>query len=258
MVLYSNENSEKIGEAMELAIHGKQMDVGAALRAHVQEKIEDISSKYFNHTTYASVTFSRDGHGHQDTRAHITIQLGKNIHVTADGVEKDPYVAFDAAATKAGKQLRRYKRRLRDHHGRLERAPESDFTKAQYNIIAPEKEETEEATKGQAPVIVAEMATNIQTMSVSEAVMRLDLSGNPALLFRNGSHGGLNMVYRRQDGNIGWVDPESRNALKVGGKKSAAKKPSNVTKLKPKNKAKPKAKPKTAAKSKAKPKKKAR
>ena len=86
---------------MEVAVHGKQMDVGEALRTHVQDKIEDLNSKYFNHGAYASVTFSQDGHGKKDTKAHITIQLGKNSMVTADGIEKDAYVAFDAAAAKA-------------------------------------------------------------------------------------------------------------------------------------------------------------
>lgn len=206
---------------MELAVHGKQMDVGDALRVHVQDKLEDLSSKYFNHTTFANVTFSRDGHGHKQTRAHITIQLGRNIMVTADALERDPYVAFDAAATKAGKQLRRYKRRLRDHHDRIERTPESEFTKARDYILANESEESEETetTDGKGPAVIAEMTTNIQSMSVSEAVMRLDLSGQPALMFCNASHGGLNMVYRRSDGNIGWVDPENQNCKTVAGKK---------------------------------------
>lgn len=195
---------------MELAVHGKQMDVGEALRDHVRGKMEDLSGKYFNHTTYASVTFSRDGHGHKNTKAHITIQLGKNIMIMADGVEKDPYIAFDAAAEKAGKQLRRYKRRLRDHHARTERMPESEFLKARDYVLAAEQEEGDGLPEGGEPAVIAEMATSIQTMSVSEAVMRLDLSGQNALMFRNASHEGLNMVYRRGDGNIGWVDPENQ------------------------------------------------
>jgi ribosomal subunit interface protein len=191
---------------MELAVHGKQMDVGEALRAHVQDRLADLNQKYFNHTAYASVTFSRDGHGKKDTKAHITLQLGKNILVTADGIEKDPYIAFDAAATKAGKQLRRYKTRLRDHHDRIERSPEEEFLKAQDYILAGSPEQDNEVQEDH--IVIAEMTTNIQTMSVSEATMRLDLSGQPALMFRNASHGGLNMVYQRSDGNIGWVDPE--------------------------------------------------
>jgi ribosomal subunit interface protein len=201
---------------MELAVHGKQMDVGDSLRGHVKEKIEDLSVKYFNHTTYATVTFSRDGHGHQHTKVHITIKLGKNIMIVADAIEMDPKLAFDSAADKAAKQLRRYKRRLRDHHERVERTPESEFMKARDYVIATTHQDNEEdVTHGENPAVIADMVTNIETMSVSEAVMRLDLSGQPAFMFCNGSHGGFNMVYRRTDGNIGWVDPENQNCKAV-------------------------------------------
>ena len=201
---------------MELAVHGKQMDVGDSLRGHVKEKLEDLNVKYFNHTTYATVTFSREGHGHQQTNVHITIKLGKNIMVIADAQEADPRIAFDAAADKAAKQLRRYKRRLRDHHERTERTPESEFLKARdYVIATTHQDNDEEHAPEDAPVVIADMATNIESLSVSEAVMRLDLSGQSALLFCNASHGGFNMVYRRSDGNIGWVDPENKNCASI-------------------------------------------
>lgn len=201
---------------MELAVHGKQMDVGDALRTHVKEKIDDISSKYFNHTTYSTVTFSREGHGHKQTKAHILFQLGKNIMVTADAVETDPYVAFDSAATKAAKQLRRYKRRLRDHHERIEKSPESEMVIARdYVISTTHEEEHDDIQHANDHVVIADMATSIETLSVSEAVMRLELSGQPALLFCNAQHGGMNMVYRRADGNVGWVDPENKNCAKT-------------------------------------------
>lgn len=195
---------------MELNVHGKQMDVGDALRSHVSSKITDLSSKYFNHTTFANVTFSKEGHGHARTRAHISIQLGKNIMIMADGIEPDPYVAFDTAANKAGKQLRKYKSRLRDHHERLEQTPESEITKATHYVLAVEPErlkEEDDVPHGPDPVVIAEMPKNIQTMSVADAVMRLDLSGAPVMMFRNAKHQGLNVVYRREDGNIGWIDP---------------------------------------------------
>ncbi|MCB1561982.1 MAG: ribosome-associated translation inhibitor RaiA [Alphaproteobacteria bacterium] len=201
---------------MELTVHGKQIDVGDSLRGHVAGKLEDLNQKYFNHATFATVTFSREGHGHLKTKAHISIQLGKNIMVVADGVENDPYVSFEIAATKVGKQLRRYKKKLRDHHERMEQTPESEISKARDYVLALEPEQDEKAAEqddaqGNAsgdPVVVAEMTTDIETMSVSEAVMRLDLSGESALLFRNASHGHLNLVRRRPDGNIGWIDPE--------------------------------------------------
>ncbi|HPF78958.1 MAG TPA: sigma 54 modulation/S30EA ribosomal C-terminal domain-containing protein, partial [Alphaproteobacteria bacterium] len=110
------------------------------------------------------------------------------------------------------KQLRRYKKRLRDHHERLE---EDAFTKAQHSVFDAKSIEIEEDNDNHEPVVVADMITNIQTMSVSEAVMRLDLSGENAMLFRNAQHGGLNMVYRRTDGNVGWVDPEGNEATQM-------------------------------------------
>ena len=187
------------------------MDLGDALRTHITEKLEDINAKYFNHATDATVTLSKEGHGHGTIKAHISIRIGKDIMVMADDIAGDPYGAFDSAAEKVAKQMRRYKKRLRDHHERLEKTPESEIVRARdYTLAAePEAQETEDHEEhGKDPVVIAEITTDIQTMSVSEAVMRLDLSGQNALLFHNASHNGLNMVYRRPDGNIGWIDPE--------------------------------------------------
>ncbi len=205
---------------MELTVHGKQIDVGDALRTHVTDKIEDLNQKYFDHAAYATVTFSREGHGHQQTKTHIQIQVGKNIMVMSDATEGDPYVSFDAAAEKVAKQLRRYKRKLRDHHARMEKSPEETITKARDYVLAAAVEQNDEPEEqaGDGPVIIAEMTTDVQTMSVSEAVMRMDLSGDQALMFRNASHGGLNVVYRRPDGNVGWIDPE--NEVKTAVKSS--------------------------------------
>ena len=194
---------------MQLSIHGKQMDLGDALRTHIADKLEDINQKYFNRAIEAIVTLSPEGHAF--TKTHISIRVGKDIMVMSDAQDTDAYASFDSAADKVAKQLRRYKKRLRDHHERLE---EESIIKAQHSVISPEQteEEPEEHTD---PIVVAEMVTNIQTMSVSEAVMRLDLSGENALLFRNAQHDGLNMVYRRPDGNIGWVDPEGNETAQM-------------------------------------------
>jgi len=202
-------------QIMELTVQGKQIDVGDSLRTHVTDKLEDINQKYFNHTTFATVTFSKEGHGHSLIRAHINMQLGKDIMVLADGIEGDPYPAFDSAAEKVAKQMRRYKKRLRDHHGRTDQA---EMTKAIDYVLAAnesEEKETDDVPQGEDPVIIAEMATAIQTMSVGEAVMRMDLSGQSAMLFRNANHQGLNMVYRRPDGNIGWIDPAEADSAKI-------------------------------------------
>jgi ribosomal subunit interface protein len=194
---------------MQLSIHGKQMDLGDALREHITDKLEDINQKYFNRAIEAIVTLSPEGHAFIKT--HISIRVGKDIMVMSDAQETDPYVSFDSACEKVAKQLRRYKKRLRDHHERLE---EASFIQAQNYVLSPEPEAEEEPDSNE-PAVVAEMITNIQTMSVSEAVMRLDLSGENALLFRNPQHEGLNMVYRRSDGNIGWVDPEGNEASQL-------------------------------------------
>lgn len=194
---------------MQLSIHGKQMDLGDTLREHIADKLEDINQKYFNRAIEAIVTLSPEGHAFVKT--HISIRVGKDIMVMSDAQDTDPYASFDSACEKVAKQLRRYKKRLRDHHERLE---EENFIPAQNYVLSPEPETEQEPEKHE-PAVVAEMITNIQTMSVSEAVMRLDLSGENALLFRNPQHEGLNMVYRRSDGNIGWVDPEASEANEI-------------------------------------------
>ncbi len=200
---------------MELNVHGKQIDVGDALRTHVEDKLEDLNEKYLNHAAFATVTFSREGHGKPATKTHISIQLGKNIMVVADATEHDPYASFEAAAEKVGKQMRRYKKKLRDHHERQDHTPEGEILKARDYVLAAAPEQDDEPIseerdipKGDDPVVIAEMTKDIETMSVSDAVMRLDLSGENALLFHNASNGELNMIYRRTDGNIGWVDPQ--------------------------------------------------
>lgn len=200
---------------MELNVHGKQMDVGDALRTHVSDKLEDLNEKYFNHATFATVTFSKEGHGKPETRAHISIQLGKNIMVVSDATDGDPYASFEAAAEKVGKQMRRYKRRLKSHQSRDELSPEQEEMRARDYVLAavpeqddtPESEETEQS--GDDPLVIAEMDMTIESLSVSDAVMKLDLSGKNALPFKNSASGKLNIIYRRDDGNIGWIDPET-------------------------------------------------
>ncbi len=194
---------------MQLSIHGKQIDLGDALRTHITDKIEDLNHKYFNRAIESIVTLSPEGSAF--TKTHVSIRIGKDIMVMADAQDTDAYASFDAAAGKVAKQLRRYKKRLRDHHERLE---ENAFIPAQHSVIESKDTETEE-TETQEPIIIADMVTNIQTMSVSEAVMRLNLSGENALLFRNPQHNGLNMVYRRSDGNVGWVDPEGNESAHI-------------------------------------------
>lgn len=205
---------------MELTVHGKQIDVGNALRTHVEDKLEDINQKYFDHAAYATVTFSREGHGHQKTKTNIQIQVGKNLMVISDATEQDPYVSFEAAAEKAAKQLRRYKRKIRDHHARMEHTPENEIIKARDYVLAAAPEQNDEpqheeavdgdVEQGDEPLIIAELPKDILTLSVSDAVMHMELSGGDPVLFRNKANNEMNMVYKRTDGNVGWVDPQNQ------------------------------------------------
>lgn len=189
---------------MQLSVKGKQMDVGDALTTHVREALETITEKYFNKPIEASVVFSREAHLFS---ARISVHVGRGIQLQGHAEADEPYPAFDLAAEKIAKRLRRHKRRLRDHH-KEENSPA--MAEARYSILPPlddEAPENEEAAPA-APLVIAEMAHNIMSMTVSDAVMHMDLSDAPAVLFRNEAHGGLNMLYRRADGNLGWVDPD--------------------------------------------------
>jgi ribosomal subunit interface protein len=243
---------------MQLTIQGKQLDVGNALRTHVEEKLSDLNSKYFNHGTFASVTFAREGHGHGLIHVHIQMRIGKDIQILSDATEGDPYGAFDTAAVKLARQLSKQKERLRNHNSeRGTKTVEREERKAAaYASNGGQKGRSDDygIPVGKDPVIIAELTTALRTMSVSDAVLRMDLTRAPALAFRNPKTGGVNMVYRRADGNIGWVDPGAEQKRGQAAKpaasapaKPAAKKHAKATvkKLKPAKPAK-KAKAKAA------------
>ncbi len=193
---------------MQLSVKGKQLDVGDALRTHVGESLSRILEKYFGDAIEVKVTLSREGPRY---RAVITAHVGRGIQLRAQGEADEPYPAFDTAADHLAKRLRRHKRRLRDHH--KEDAAQSESLPAQQYVLDGNSAEPEapEANPDipvpDIPVIVAEMMTEIPSLSVSAAVMRMDLADLPALMFRNSSHRGLNMIYRRSDGHVGWIDP---------------------------------------------------
>jgi len=191
---------------MQLSIKGKQLDIGEALRGYIEDNLSAAVAKYFENPVDAHVIMSKQGHEFQ---ADIQVHVNRRILMQSHGAASDAHAAFDVAAQHVSKQLRRYKRRLSDHQrGKADR---EDTLLAQQYVLAPEPDlELDQAGSDdtEQPVIVAEMPTEIETMTVSHAVMRMDLAGLPALMFRNSAHGGLNMVYLRQDGNIGWVDPQ--------------------------------------------------
>ena len=214
---------------MKLTITGKQIDLGDALRAHVGASLEQVTGKYFNGAIDATVAFSRQSHLY---RADLSVHVSRNIQMQSSGEAADAYVAFDQAAERLAKRLRRHKRRLVDHHRDV---PHEPALPAQAYVLELAEADDGEgdvdapllpartiaagdtalldkpATAGHEPdqpVIIAEMTMPIDVLTVSQAVMRLDLSDLQALMFRNRAHGGLNMVYRRPDGNVGWVDPQ--------------------------------------------------
>ena len=191
---------------MQLTVTGKQVEVGNSLRGHVEAALESLLGKYFGTAIEAHAVFAREAHL---IRAEISLHIGRGIVINSHASTSDHYLAFDAAAERLAKQLRRYKRRLRDYHGKA-RLPAERGEIARSFVLAPVDENDDAgdgAANGVAPVVIAEMSTELPRLTVGEAVMRLDLADAPVLLFRNRSHGALNLVYRRGDGNIGWIDP---------------------------------------------------
>ena len=196
--------------AMQLSVTGKQTEIGEALRRHIEGSLGSILDKYFKTAIEAHVIVSKEAHL---SRAEISIHIGRGIVVNARGAASEAYLAFDAAAERLAKQLRRYKRRLRDHHAKG-REPVGASERAMDYVLAPIEEEEAEGEAAEAgningaPAVIAEMSTELPSLTVGEAAMRMDLAEAPVLLFRNRSHGELNLVYRRTDGNIGWIDPK--------------------------------------------------
>ncbi|QDL90801.1 ribosome-associated translation inhibitor RaiA [Paroceanicella profunda] len=189
---------------MRIQIHGKQLDVGDALRTHVEENLTEAVSKYAERPVEAVVTFSRDRHEFVcDASVHISTGLTSQAKNRAT----DIYAAFDGCTARMEKQLRRYKRRLKNHHPERngDALPALD---AAYSVLAGGDDEADEPDTLQ-PIIVAETKTTIRSLSVGEAVMQMEIADAPMLVFRNHKHGGVNVVYRRDDGNIGWIDPRN-------------------------------------------------
>lgn len=191
---------------MDIRISGHQVETGDALKAHVTDRLQGIADKYFSRAISAQVTFGKGPHdaGFKcDIVAHVMQGLVlKGRHDAADA-----HLAFDGAAAKIETQLRRYMRRLKDRHaGEAAAMIEANgYDNANYTLFA---EPAGEEDVGEAPLIVAETRVDVPDATVSDAVMMLDLRNTAALLFRNSGTGAYNMVYRRGDGTIGWVEPQ--------------------------------------------------
>ena len=188
---------------MRYQISGKQIDIGEALQTHVKEELSDAVRKYAERPTEAVVVFSKSAH---EFVCEATVHLSTGLTAQAKAHQTEIYAAFDACCEKMEKQLRRYKRRLKDHH--KDRSEPVEIYGGSSYILASDNESEEQEPETLQPIIVAEMETTIPSLSVGEAVMQMELAGAPVLVFRNEGKKGVNVVYRRDDGNIGWIDPQ--------------------------------------------------
>lgn len=182
---------------MQILITGQQINLGDNFRDYAEKAIDSAVSKYFEAAVSADIRVVKDGAG---IRSEITVHPKTGALICGTGSSNDAYAALDDAVSKIARQLRKYKNRLTDHQA----APVELVDMSVIN----DQDDAEVA--GDAPVIIAEMQTELPLCTVSAAVMRMDLAGLPALMFKNTAHGGLNMVYRRSDGNIGWIDPKQK------------------------------------------------
>ena len=191
---------------MDIRVSGHQIDTGQALRGHVDTRLSAIAEKFFSRAISAQVTFGKGPYDHSFT-CDVVAHVPQGVVLKGHGAGAIAHAAFDQAADRIEKQLRRYKRRLKDRHAQSAHAEsEADEVEAGYTVFAPPPDE--EAPADDHPPIVAETRVDIPSASVSDAVMLLDLRNTNALMFRNSGTGDFNMVYRRGDGTIGWVEPQ--------------------------------------------------
>jgi len=190
---------------MTLRISGKSISVGDALRSRVSERTDEVLRKYFDGNYSGHITLSKDGFGF---RTDCALHLDSGITLEADSNATDAYASADQALVMIEKRLRRYKSRLKDRSARKTYAANAalaDIDAPSYVIEAPA--EGDDEVTAYSPVIIAEATTSLKRLSVSEAVMELDLTGAACMVFQHGSSGRVNIIYRRTDGNVGWVDP---------------------------------------------------
>jgi ribosomal subunit interface protein len=192
---------------MQITVAGKQVETGEALKVHVEEGLGTVTRKYFDRALEAHVTFSKD---RAFFLCDIHLHAGRGLTLRGEGEGADAHRAFDIAAEHLAKRLRRYRRRVNEHARSMadEREPQP-VESARVSVLRVEDEEAEERPDAEAAhgAIVAETPAEIARLSVREAAMRLDLADVPVLMFRNRANGQLNVVYRRRDGHLGWIDP---------------------------------------------------
>jgi len=186
---------------MSFRVSGKNIEVGEALRERVEARVAEAMGKYFDGGYSGHVTLQHEGFGF---RTECAIHLDSKITLHAEGMAADAYASADQAALRIERRLRRYHRRLKDH--RPERLDGRGAVDAPSYVIAAPEDEAEPPAEGFAPVIIAESTTALRKLSVSEAVLELDMTGAPVVVFRHDANGGVNVVYRRSDGHFGWID----------------------------------------------------
>jgi ribosomal subunit interface protein len=207
---------------MQISVSGKHIDVGAALSEHVERELNESVKKYFEHAVSAGVILSKLRHCFS---ANIVVNDGTGTHqiLRANGEAGDAYAAFDQALERIKTQLRRYKGKIKNHH---KEKLEKDVDTAAYigtkYVLSALEEDEDKDTEKDAPLIIAEKPAHIETLSVSDAVMRMDLGALPALMFINKKTGNINAIYRREDGNISWIDPGAIGSVQSGRKRHAA------------------------------------
>jgi ribosomal subunit interface protein len=189
---------------MGLRISGKNINIGDALRTHVSERLKSVTEKYFEGSITGHVTIEPEGSGY---RSDCTLHLASGVTIQADGRAQEVYASFDQAAVRIESRMRRYKRKLKDRSASQSR--DAVFSEPMRYTVLSALDEMEEAPSESdfKPAIVAESEKLLQQLSVSAAVLELDLSGLPVLAFRHATTGRVNVIYRRTDGNIGWIDP---------------------------------------------------
>lgn len=191
---------------MSLRISGKHMDVGEAFRTRIEGKIEEAVTKYFDGGYSGHVNMIKERAGFT---ADCMIRLDSGAELQATGQAQEPQLAFEIASERLEKRLRRYNRRLKSRSYPTSGDGLADGAEMSYRIMTGPEDEEHEVEEGYAPVVVAELRVPLKSMSVADAVLELDMRDNPVVVFRNASNNEINIVYRRADGNIGWIDPSS-------------------------------------------------
>jgi ribosomal subunit interface protein len=186
---------------MTLRVSGKNLDIGEALRQHILEKVEATVARYFGGSVGGHVVMTREGFGY---RSDCMLRLSSGVSLHAEARGSEPYLCFDQSADKIERRLRRYKTRLKNHPG----VPGAGRGRVTNYVVEPPQED-EEPAGGFNPVVVAEGTEELKSLSIASAVAELDLTGVPVVVFQHAVSGRVNVVYRRRDGAIGWLDPQA-------------------------------------------------